>query len=93
MTSDGCIVMLFLSHQDAVQGIHGMLHALKHHQHAYIEDDRGFKMYVGPSTTGELLEVGVVTRGEHARIVHAMPARAAHAERSSPHAERSLEVD
>jgi len=53
-----------------------MLHALKHHQHAYIEDDRGFKMYVGPSTTGELLEVGVVTRGEHARIVHAMPARA-----------------
>lgn len=34
-------------------------------------------MYVGPSITGELLEVGVVTRGDDARIVHAMSARAA----------------
>ena len=32
-------------------------------------------MYMGPSTTGELLEVGIATHGEDARIVHAMVAR------------------
>lgn len=52
-----------------------MRHALRHHQQAFSEDEHGFKMYVGPSTTGELLEIGVATRGEDAQIVHAMPAR------------------
>lgn len=52
-----------------------MRHALRHRQRAFSEDEHGFRMYAGPSRMGELLEVGVVTRGEDALIVHAMAAR------------------
>ena len=52
-----------------------MHHALRHHVHAFTEYEHGFTMYIGPSTTGELLEVGIATHGEDARIVHAMAAR------------------
>ena len=52
-----------------------MQHALRHHLHAFTDTERGFTMYIGPSTTGKLLEVGIATHGEDARIVHAMVAR------------------
>ena len=52
-----------------------MQHALRHHLRAFPGDEPGFTMFVGPSTTGELLDVGVVARDDQARIVHAMPAR------------------
>ena len=55
--------------------VEDMEHAIRHHLQAFPQDERGFKMFVGPSTTGELLEIGVVTRDDWARIVHAMPAR------------------
>jgi hypothetical protein len=35
----------------------------------------GLVMYVGPSRSGELLEVGVVAWHDDVAIVHAMPAR------------------
>ena len=55
--------------------IEDMEHAIRNHLHAFTRDEDGFTMYLGPSTTGELLEVGIATRGEEARIVHAMAAR------------------
>lgn len=55
--------------------IEDMQHALRHHLQAFPQDERGFRMFVGSSTTGELLEIGVVTRDDQALIVYAMPAR------------------
>ena len=55
--------------------IEDMEHAIRHHQHAFTKDEDGFTMYIGPSTTGELLEAGIAAHGEDARIVHAMVAR------------------
>jgi hypothetical protein len=52
-----------------------MRHALRHHMQAFPGDEVDFTMFIGPSRTGELLEVGVVARNDQARIVHAMPAR------------------
>lgn len=37
--------------------------------------DAGMVMYVGPSRSGALLEVGVVEWHHHLAIVHAMPVR------------------
>ena len=54
-----------------------MQHALRYHLYRSFEDEAGFTMYLGPSTTGVLLEVGVAARGDEARIVHAMRARPA----------------
>ncbi len=52
-----------------------MLHALRHHWRAYETDDPGVTMFIGPSTTAEPLEVGVVTDEKGAAIIHAMKAR------------------
>lgn len=38
--------------------------------------DEGFVMLIGPSRSGALLEIGVVTGDHGPVIVHAMPARA-----------------
>ena len=40
------------------------------------EVEEGMLMHIGPSTTGVLLEVGVVADDDGWRIVHAMVARA-----------------
>ena len=52
-----------------------MFHALRHHWRAYETDDPAVTMFVGPSTNGEPLEVGVVADEEGAAIIHAMEAR------------------
>ena len=52
-----------------------MLHALRHHWRAYETDDPAVTLFLGPSTTAEPLEVGVVTDDEGAAIIHAMMAR------------------
>lgn len=57
-------------------GIHGddALHAWAFALDAF-ELEHGMVMYVGPATTGDLLEVGVVEWHGTLAIVHAMPAR------------------
>jgi hypothetical protein len=52
-----------------------MLHALQHHWRAFTTDDAAVTMFIGPSTTGEPLEIGVVVDGDGTAIIHAMPAR------------------
>ncbi len=52
-----------------------MLHALRHHWRAYETEDPAVTLFLGPSTTAEPLEVGVVTDDEGAAIIHAMMAR------------------
>jgi hypothetical protein len=51
-----------------------MLHGLRHHWRAFETDDPGVTMFIGPSRTGEPLEIGVVT-DEDGSAVHAMSAR------------------
>ena len=53
-----------------------MVHAVRHHWKAYETNDPDVTMFIGPSTTGEPLEVGVVIDDEGMAIIHAMPARA-----------------
>jgi len=53
----------------------GMLHALRNHWRAFETDDPDVTMYIGPATTAEPLEVGVVTDEEGAAVIHEMPAR------------------
>lgn len=53
-----------------------MVHAFRHHWKAYETNDPDVTMFIGPSTTGEPLEVGVVIDDEGMAISHAMPARA-----------------
>ena len=52
-----------------------MLHALRHHRRAYETDDPDVTMFIGPSSTAELLEIGVVADDEGTAIIHAMKAR------------------
>ncbi|MCL1587063.1 MAG: hypothetical protein M3092_01495 [Actinomycetia bacterium] len=53
-----------------------MLHAIRHHWRAFETDDPSVTMFIGPSTTPEPLEVGVVIDDGGAAIIHAMAARA-----------------
>ena len=52
-----------------------MIHALRHHWRAFDTDDPAVTMFIGPSTSAEPLEVGVVTDEEGTAIIHAMAAR------------------
>ena len=52
-----------------------MLHALRHHLRAFETDDPSVTMFVGPSTRGEPLEIGVVSDEHGTAIIHAMIAR------------------
>ena len=54
----------------------GMLHALRHHWRAFETDDPDVRMFIGPSTAAEPLEVGVVTDHGGVAVIPAMPARA-----------------
>ena len=58
-------------------GVHDddMLHAYRHHVIAFATNDETVTMFVGPSRTGEPLEVGVVVDDDGEAIIHAMPAR------------------
>jgi hypothetical protein len=51
-----------------------ILHAYRNPIRAYDLDD-GFTMLVGPASSGDLLEIGVVTGTEGPVIVHALRAR------------------
>ena len=53
-----------------------MLHAVRNHWRAFETDDPAVTMYIGPATSAEPLEVGVVDDDEGIAVVHAMPARA-----------------
>lgn len=52
-----------------------MLHVLRHHWRAFQTDDPNVTMFIGPSRTGDPLEVGVVVDGEGLAVIHAMEAR------------------
>ena len=53
-----------------------MCHAVRHHWRAFETNDPAVTMFIGPSTAGEPLEVGVVEDDEGVAVIHAMPARA-----------------
>jgi hypothetical protein len=52
-----------------------MLHALRHHWRAFETDDPSVTMFIGPSTNGDPLEIGVVTDDQGTAEIHAMRAR------------------
>jgi hypothetical protein len=52
-----------------------MLHALRHHWRGFETDDADVTMFIGPSASGEPLEVGVVDDADGVAIIHAMAAR------------------
>lgn len=52
-----------------------MLHAYRHHWFWIETDDTAVNILVGPATTGEPLEIAVVSRGTSSAIIHAMRAR------------------
>ena len=52
-----------------------MVHALRHHWRGFETDDLAVTMFVGPSRTGEPLEIGVVTDEEGTAVIHAMVSR------------------
>ena len=52
-----------------------MLHALRQHWRAFETNDEGVSLFIGPSTNGEPLEIGVVTDDDGSAVIHAMPAR------------------
>jgi hypothetical protein len=52
-----------------------MLHALQHHWRAFETDHPAVTMFIGPSRTGEPLEVGVVSDENGSAVIHAMRAR------------------
>jgi hypothetical protein len=54
---------------------HDMMHALRHHIRAFETDDPAVTMFIGPSTTAEPLEIGVVADDDGVAVIHAMPAR------------------
>jgi hypothetical protein len=54
---------------------HDMLHAYRQHWIAFETDDDAVTMFIGPSGSGQPLEVGVVTDDDGEAIIHAMPAR------------------
>lgn len=53
-----------------------MLHALRHHWRAFETNDPAVTMFIGPSRSGEPLEVGVVQDDQGVAVIHAMAARA-----------------
>ena len=53
-----------------------MLHALRHHWRAFETNDPAVTMFIGPSRSGEPLEVGVVEDDQGVAVIHAMAARA-----------------
>jgi hypothetical protein len=54
---------------------HDMLHAVRNHWRAFETDDPAVTMYIGPATSAEPLEVGVVDDDQGTAVIHAMPAR------------------
>jgi hypothetical protein len=52
-----------------------MTHALRHHWRAFEADDSAVTMFIGPSSSGEPLEIGVVTDEDGTAVIHAMAAR------------------
>lgn len=53
-----------------------MLHAVRHHWRAFETDDPAVTMFVGPSRSGDPLEVGVVVDEDGVAVIHALAARA-----------------
>ncbi len=49
-----------------------MLHALRNHWRAFETDDPAVTMYIGPFSTAEPLEIGVVNDDEGFAVIHAM---------------------
>jgi hypothetical protein len=58
-------------------GVHDddMLHALRLHWRAYMTDDPAVTLFIGPSRSGEPLEIGVVVDSEGSAMIHAMRGR------------------
>ena len=58
-------------------GVHDedMLHAYRLHWRAFETDDPTVMMFIGPSRSGEPLEIGVVNDEHGGAIIHVMPAR------------------
>jgi hypothetical protein len=58
-------------------GVHDedMLHAIRLHWRAFETDDPTVTMFIGPSRSGDPLEIGVVVDDDGVAIIHAMPAR------------------
>ena len=52
-----------------------MLHALRHHWRAFETDDSDVTMFIGPSSAGAPVEVGVVSDEDGIAVIHAMRAR------------------
>ena len=52
-----------------------MLHALRHHWRNFATNDPAVTLFIGPSTSGRPLEVGVVDDQDGTAIIHAMDAR------------------
>ena len=52
-----------------------MMHAVRNHWRAFETDDPAVTMYIGPATTAEPLEVGVVDDDQGTAVIHAMSAR------------------
>ena len=52
-----------------------MLHALRHYWQDFATDDPAVTLFIGPSTSGRPLEVGVVDDEGGTAIIHAMDAR------------------
>ncbi len=52
-----------------------ILHAFRNHLKAFETNDPDVTMFIGPSGSGDLLEVGVVIDDEGVAIIHAMRAR------------------
>jgi hypothetical protein len=52
-----------------------MLHALRHHWRAFETGDAQVTMFIGPSRSGEPLEIGVVEDDDGVAVIHAMAAR------------------
>ena len=52
-----------------------MRHAFRNHWHRFETDDTARTMLIGPSTTGQPLEIVVVSDESGTAIIHAMAAR------------------
>lgn len=70
---DGDPIVLPSAHRHGVRE-EDMLHALRHVLRSFALDDE-MTIAIGPSTSGELLEVGTIRWYGQPAIAHAMPAR------------------
>jgi hypothetical protein len=61
-----------------------MIHALRHHWRAFETDTRAVTMFIGPSSKGVPLEIGVVTDDDTA-VIHAVPADRSSLRAGGPH--------